>query len=119
METPFNMLIVGMTACGKTYYLLDTLEKQYSAVDTVLVYVTETFKGSNTLIILDDCASGQDVKSRTNQLVNLAFSARQFGLSTIVVEEVLSIVNKLKNHKYARLDIMLRHLYDNKIVVPQ
>ena len=56
------MLIVGMTACGKTYYLLDTLEKQYS-VDTVLVYVTETFKGSNTLIILDDCASRQDVKS--------------------------------------------------------
>ena len=118
METPFNMLIVGMTACGKTYYLLDTLEKQYS-VDTVLVYVTETFKGSNTLIILDDCASRQDVKSWTSELVNLAFSARQFGLSTIVVEEVLSIVNKLKNHKYARLDIMLRHLYDNKIVVPQ
>lgn len=27
MEPPFNMVIVGMTACGKTYYLVDMLEK--------------------------------------------------------------------------------------------
>ena len=26
---PFNMLIAGMTACGKTKYLLDMLEKDY------------------------------------------------------------------------------------------
>ena len=29
METPFNMMIVGMTGCGKTYYLLEMLEKEY------------------------------------------------------------------------------------------
>ena len=29
METSFNMIIVGMTGCGKTCYLLDLLETDY------------------------------------------------------------------------------------------
>ncbi len=29
VETPFNMMIVGMTGCGKTYYLLEMIEKEY------------------------------------------------------------------------------------------
>lgn len=29
LETPFNMIIVGMTGCGKTYYLLKMLESDY------------------------------------------------------------------------------------------
>ena len=97
METPFNMIIVGMTACGKTHYLLSMLEKDYmkhleyiillcptfewnktyneckykddkdfiaipcgqDSIDCVLKYVVDIFKGINSLIILEDCASGQ------------------------------------------------------------
>ena len=33
-------------------------------------------KGTNTQIMLGDCAASRDVKQRTNELVNLAFSAR-------------------------------------------
>ena len=29
LETPFNMMIVGMTGCGKTCYLLNMLEEEY------------------------------------------------------------------------------------------
>ena len=29
MESPFNMIIVGITACGKTKYLLDMLVNEY------------------------------------------------------------------------------------------
>ena len=29
METPFNMIIAGMTACGKTHYLLSMLERDH------------------------------------------------------------------------------------------
>ena len=29
MESPFNMIIVGMTNCGKTFYLLNMLENEY------------------------------------------------------------------------------------------
>ena len=27
-NTPFNVMVVGMTACGKTKYLLNMLEKE-------------------------------------------------------------------------------------------
>ena len=29
MNTPFHMIIVGMTACGKTHYLLNMLGQDY------------------------------------------------------------------------------------------
>ena len=56
--------------------------------------VTEFAKGTKSLIILDDCASSQDVKKRTGELVKLAFSARHFGLSTIVITQQLTSVAK-------------------------
>ncbi len=94
METPFNMMIVGMTGCGKTYYLLEMLEKEYfghfdyiflicptylwnktyqewlykdseklypipcdqNSVEDFTKYIADNFKGTNSLIILDDCA---------------------------------------------------------------
>lgn len=39
------------------------------------------FKGTNYLIILDDCAASKDVKQRSNELVNLAFSTRHIRIS--------------------------------------
>ena len=199
METPFNMIICGMTNSGKTYYLLNLLETQFKKhfdyiilicptfswnktyqewkyindsdlfsiecdqdkVDKRLYIVQEIFKGTNSLIILDDCASSQDVKNRTSELVKLAFSARHYQLSTIVITQQLTsisepyrdnvakvitfynpdeddmnvifrrylghtaksdrktIIEKLKNTKYATLEIDLRHPFDYKINTPQ
>ncbi len=195
METPFNTMIVGLTGCGKTYYLLDMLEKEYfghfsyiflicptyfwnktyqewiykdsekfyplpcdqNSVDDFLKYIVDNFKGTNSLIILDDCAATQIVKNRVSELVNLAFSARHYRLSTIVItqqmtsiakpyienisklvtfynpskkdmqtitdeflnvdkEEVRDIVKELKNNKYARLEILLRHPFTHEVV---
>ena len=33
----------------------------------------DVYKGTNSLIILDNCASSQDVKNRTSELVKLSF----------------------------------------------
>ena len=49
---------------------------------------------TNSLIILDDCASSQDVKNRTGEIVKLAFSARHYGLSTIVITQQLTSISK-------------------------
>ena len=198
VETPFNMMIVGMTGCGKTYYLLEMIEKEYfrhfeyiflicptynwnktyqeweykdserfypipcdqNSVDDFLKYIMDNFKGTNSLIILDDCASTQSVKNRTSELVNLAFSARHYGFSTIVItqqftsiakpyreniaklvtfynpckkdmqaitddflnvekEEIKDIVQKLKNNKYSRLEILLRCPYTHEVIIPE
>ena len=191
MDTPFNMIIVGMTASGKTHYLLKMLEKNYmnhfefiillcptfewnktyreweyindpdfltipcdhGDINVVLGHVADVFKGTNSLIILDDCASGKEVKDRTSEIVKLGFSARHYGLSTIVITqqltsiakpyrenvsklttfytanrsdmkavvcdylngvskaEITKITKKLKTHRYAILEINLRHPY--------
>ena len=195
METPFNMIIVGMTGCGKTYYLLDLLETDYKghfdyiflicptymynktyqewkhkddkkffpihcdqdAVESFLKYITDKFSGTNSLIILDDCAASQSDKNRTSEMVRLAFSTRHYGFSTVVItqqltsickpyrdntsmmvtfynptkgdmkafieesldvskEEERSIIEKLKNNKYARLEVLRRHPYTHKII---
>ena len=108
LETPFNMMIVGMTGCGKTHYLLSMLEEEYfghfeciflicptynwnktyqewvhkdcehfypipsdqNSVDDFIKYIVDNFKGTNSLIILDDCACTQAVKNRVSELVN-------------------------------------------------
>ena len=107
---------------------------------------------------MDDCATCQDVKSRVSELVRLAFSARHFSLSSIVItqqltsiaklyrenisklvtfnnpnhndmkvimddylygvsnDEIEDIVDQLKNNKYARLEISLRHPFEYKVL---
>ena len=50
-------------------------------VEPWLKLTSSAFEGTNTLIVLDDCAASKDVKGRTGQLVKLGFSARHAGIS--------------------------------------
>ena len=141
METPFNMMIVGMTGYGKTYYLLDMLVKEYfghfdyiflicptynwnktyqewiykdgekfypiscdqNSVDDFMKYIVDNFKGTNSLIILDDCASTQAVKNRVSELVSLGMHARHFGFSTIVIMQQFTSIAKPFRENIAKL----------------
>ena len=141
LEPPFNMIILGMTACGKTYYLLQLFEKEYKNkfdniylicptfpynrtyqqwkfvndkdfivipcdqddVEYNLKKVTWIADGTNSLIILDDCASSQAVKNRTSELVKLGFSARHYGLSTIVITQQLTSIAKPYRENISKL----------------
>ena len=95
LSLPFNMIILGMTGCGKTYFLLKLSEEHYKNhfgyiylicptfkhnktyqdwkyvsdedfivipcsqdhVENYLKEVKHTAEGTNSLIILDHCAS--------------------------------------------------------------
>ena len=128
-----------MTACGKTHYLLEMLEKEYKNHFDYIFIVCPTFKRNrtyrnwkyindpdifvlnckhhmventlqtiidlivdededeattNSLIILDDCAQSKDVKNRTSEIVNLAFSGRHDGISTIIITQQLTSIAK-------------------------
>ena len=48
METPFNMIINGMTGCGKTYYLLNFLERNYMNHFEYIVMICPTFSWNKT-----------------------------------------------------------------------
>ena len=65
-----------------------------ATIDRLLRFLSIAFEGTNTLIILDDCAASKDVKKRSDQLVNLAFSARHVGISVWVMAQQLTSITK-------------------------
>ena len=141
LATPFNMIVVGMTGCGKTHYLLTLLEAEYEKhfenifvicptfvrnktyqewkyvnddwffaipcdhdeVERYLKKITSYAEGTNSLIVLDDCASSKSVKNRTSELVRLGFSARHYGLSTIVLTQQLTSIAKPYRENISKL----------------
>ena len=52
------------------------------------------FSGTNTLIILDDCAVTKEIKKRSNELIRLAFSGRHEGFSVWVLTQQLTSISK-------------------------
>ena len=61
--------------------------------------VTTAFEGTNTLIVLDDCAASRDVKGRTGKLVELSFSARHLGISFwVLTQKITSITPSFREN---------------------
>ena len=54
----------------------------------------ETYKGTSSLIIVDDCAFSKDLKSRVNILTRLAFSARHDSISVWVLTQQYTSIAK-------------------------
>lgn len=131
---PHNMLVSGVTNCGKTYFILELLETVYknyfdyivlfcptyesnstynrdsiiknkrfvilnprsvkSNLDNCISIAIETYKNTNTLFIIDDCANLHDSKVRESELCYLAFSGRHFGITTWVLNQKYNSIVK-------------------------
>ena len=72
-------------------------------MEGLLGVVTDVFKGTPSLIILDDCASSTEVKNRASNLVKLGFSVRHYGLSTILVAQQLTSTAKAYKNNVSTL----------------
>jgi len=90
----YIVLICPTFAHNKTYHRLgendprmDVRVCEQHYVDKWLKLVRRLSEGTNTIIILDDCAASKDVKGCTGELVNLAFSARHMGISVWVLTQ--------------------------------
>ena len=114
IRSSIHCIITGLTNCGKTKYLIEQLRGQFENVFGYIILICLTcdrnktyrgfaengknllvlmpdasnhavlFSGTNTLIILDDCAVSKDFKNRSNKFIELAFSGRYKGLSVWV-----------------------------------
>ena len=69
------------------------LEIDHEQMENTLKMVSEAAKGTNSLIICDDLASGQTIKNSTSELVRLAFSGRHYGISVIVLTQHITAVS--------------------------
>lgn len=95
----YIVLICPTFAHNKTYHRIGENDPRMFVIICVqheveawLKIVSLFFEGTNALIILDDCAASKDVKKRTGQLVNLAFSARHTGLSVWVLTQKMTSI---------------------------
>ena len=73
---------------------LEVIIWELHQVENWLKIASLSFEGTNTLIVLDDCAASKDVKGRTGELVKLGFSARHAGISVWVLTQQLSSIAK-------------------------
>jgi len=64
------------------------------SLDLPLYFARETFKDSNTLFIIDDCANLHDTKKKVSELCHLAFSGRHYGLTVWVLNQKYNSVVK-------------------------
>ena len=56
-------------------------------VEPYLSLIMKNYRNTNSLLVLDDVAACQSVKQRTSSLVELAYSGRHAGFSTIVISQ--------------------------------
>ena len=56
-------------------------------VEGYLSLIEKNYRNTNSMIILDDCASCQTVKQKTSSLVDFAFHGRHAGYSTVVISQ--------------------------------
>ena len=63
-------------------------------VEELLQACRTLFSGTNTLIILDDCAVSKELKKRSNEFIRLAFSGRHEGISVWVLTQQLTSISK-------------------------
>ena len=63
-------------------------------INDLLQECADLFSGTNTFIILNDCALSKELKKRSNKFVNLAFSGKHEGLSVWVLPQQLTSIAK-------------------------
>jgi hypothetical protein len=64
-------------------------------VDKTLKYDVETYKGKSTAIILEDCASPQDIKNTAGEVAETAMRGRHHNHNLFILTQQLTSVAKL------------------------
>ena len=112
----FIVLICPTFAFNKTLYRfgerdsrLYVLICEQHQIEIWLKLASFAFEGTNTLIVLDDCAASKDVKGRTGELVKLGFSARHSGISVWVLTQKLSSIANPFRKNVAVIVLSTRH----------
>ena len=88
-----NEMYKGFARNDKRFVVL-VPENNEDEINDLLTCCKDLFSGTNTLIILDDCAFSRDLKQRSNEFIKLAFSGRHEGISVWVLTQQLTAISK-------------------------
>ena len=89
-----NRTYRGFAHGDKRFFILSPDASNLDEITSLLTDVSLLFSGTNTLLILDDCAVSKDLKQRSNKFIDLAFSGRHDGLSVWVLTQQLTSIAK-------------------------
>ena len=89
-----NKTYRGFAQGDKRFFVLSPDASNFDEIDDLLIDSETIFSGTNTLLILDDCAVSKDLKKRSNKFIDLAFSGRHIGLSVWVLTQQLTSISK-------------------------
>lgn len=78
----------------KRFFVLSPDARDSDEINDLLNHYITLFCGTNTLLILDDCAVSKKLKKLSNQFIDLAFSGRHEGLSVWVLTQQLTSIAK-------------------------
>ena len=85
-----NKTYRGFANNYKRFLVLSPDASNCGEINDLLHECAHLFSGTNTLIILDNCAVSKDLKRHWNKFTNLAFSGRHEGLSVWVLTQQLT-----------------------------
>ena len=89
-----NKTYHGFAQGDKRFLVLSPDASNSDKMNELLKDCVVLFSGTNTLLILDDCAVSKDLKQRSNKFIDLAFSGRHDGLSVWVLTQQLTSIAK-------------------------
>ena len=104
MNTPFHMIIVEMTACGKTHYLLEMLERDYKNHFDYIFIVCPTLEDNksyqhwkflNDSDIFELPCAHDDVERTIHEIVNFAKNTN----SLIILDDCAASKDVKKQNK--------------------
>ena len=81
----------------KRFYVMSPNAKENEEIDECLEICHNLFhdnKNEKVLVILDDCAVSNDVKKRSSELVDLAFSGRHINISVWILTQQLTSISR-------------------------
>ena len=90
-----NKSYEGFANNDPRFIVLSPDSSNENEIDDILSDVVTVFSGMKTLVILDDCAVSSDLKKRSNQFINLAFSGRHHNISLWVLTQHLTSISML------------------------
>ena len=125
-EPPFNMLISGITGCGKTHMVLDLLEVEYRKKFDYVIIICPTFPSNKTyhrkFILNDVDVFPIVINDKLNEILDVVL--KKFGDSReqtlIIIDDCANLYDaKLKATALTKLAFHGRHLNLSTWVITQ
>jgi Cdc6-like AAA superfamily ATPase len=125
-EPPFNMLISGITGCGKTHMVLDLLEVEYRKQFDYVIIICPTFPSNKTyhrkFILNDVDVFPIVINDKLNEILDVVL--KKFGDSReqtlIIIDDCANLYDaKLKATALTKLAFHGRHLNLSTWVITQ